>query len=130
MGHQYAFAYPRFNGSIAPKAAIAHVRRRIPNSILTDLRRPMRSDCNEYQTPAGVPSLRLEIAYWPLPFDLQDGTWSCGIGFPFGAGTPAASPACSNRANTASVSSQSMTRSFTRLSMAFITAARYMANEG
>jgi len=69
-------------------------------------------------------------AYWFLPFDLQAGTWSCGIGFPFGAGTPAASPACSNRAYAASVSSQSMKRSFTRSSIAFVTAARYMANDG
>jgi len=75
-------------------------------------------------------SVVLAEAYLPLPFDLHDGTWSCGIGFPFGAGTPAANPACSSRAYTASVSSQSMNRSFTRLSIAFITAARYMANEG
>ena len=78
--------------------------------------KPVTRNC----LPSGV----LADAYWSLPFDLQDGTWSCGIGFAFGAGTPAVNPAWSSRAYTAWVSSQSMNRFFTRWSIAFLTAAR------
>src|SRR5262249_38807184 len=61
--------------------------------------------------------------------------WHCGVvdfitPCPFGAGTPAASPAWISRVSWVGASSHSIRRSFTRPSIARITALWYAGNEG
>ena len=60
----------------------------------------------------------------------QCGTFDCGGSLPFAPGTPAARPAASSRACASSASSQSISRSFTSPSIAFLTFAEYMPNDG